>query len=326
MPQPSVSYACGRVGTLKRFALKRAQIDRLAAAHDYPEAVRILSDIGFAAAENMDFQTAADQHVRKACELIRAVTPDPAVTDCFLLRYDVHNLKVLIKSRHLAQTPQFLSSCGTIPAEKLRHCVAEHTYAPLQAELKAAMESLEKKSAARFDPMLIDTELDKAMYRQIFANLAHSRYAKAAVTYFKARADLLNVIMLLRLKAMGKDADDFQNVGIDGGNVTVKAFAAVFGESERLARLLKRHSAQVYQVALGATIDPAALPYLEKVADDFLFGLLKPYQYESASMEILIAYLLQKQREATDVRLIMAGKLNGFKPEAVAERMRELNG
>ncbi len=326
MPQPSVSYACGRVGTLKRFALKRAQLDRLAAARDYPEAVKTLTDIGFAAAENADFQTAADRHVLKACELIRAVTPDPAVTDCFLLRYDVHNLKVLFKSRHLAQTPQFLSACGTIPVDRLRHCVAEHTYAPLPAELKAAMESLEKKTAAQFNPMLIDTELDKAMYRQTFVNLAHSRNAKVAVRYFKAKADLQNVIMLLRLKAMGKDASDFRTVGIDGGNVTVKAFAVAFGESERLARLLRRHSEQVYQVALAATLDPAVLPYLEKIADDFLYGLLKPYQYDSSSMEILIAYLLQKQREATDVRLIMAGKLNGFKPEAVAERMRELNG
>ena len=43
-------------------------------------------------------------------------------------------------------------------------------------------------------------------------------------------------------------------------------------------------------------------------------------------MESIVSYLLQKQREATDVRLVMAGKLNGFTPEAVGERMRELDG
>jgi V/A-type H+-transporting ATPase subunit C len=264
--------------------------------------------------------------VLTACRLIRAVTPAPLITDCFLLRYDAHNLKVLFKSRHLAQKPQFLSACGTIPAEKLRHCVADHAYAPLPAELKAAMEALEKRSAVKFDPMLVDTMIDQAMYRQIFQNLTLARGTEAAGKYFRAKADLQNVIMLLRLKAMGKDAAFFTTVALPGGEVNVKAMAAAFGESERLARLLRRYGAAVYQAALNATVDAARLPYLEKVADDYLYGIMRPYRYDSASLEILLSFLLQKQREATDVRLIMAGKLNGFTPAAVAERMRDLNG
>ena len=60
---------------------------------------------------------------------------------------------------------------------------------------------------------------------------------------------------------------------------------------------------------LAASVDATKLPYLEKVADDYLYSLFRPYQYDSASIEILLAYLLQKQREATDIRLTMAGKL-----------------
>jgi V/A-type H+-transporting ATPase subunit C len=57
-----------------------------------------------------------------------------------------------------------------------------------------------------------------------------------------------------------------------------------------------------------------------------LYGLFVPYRYETAAIEVPIAFLLQKQREAADVRLILTGKLNGFPPEAVQERVRELNG
>lgn len=326
MPQPSIPYACGRVGVLRRDALRTAQLDRLLSARSYEDATRALTDIGFAAADSVDFQAAADQHVRKACELIQAVTPDPMITDCFLLRYDVHNLKVLFKSRYLAQKPQFLSRCGSLRVDRLQHAVAEHTYAQLPAELKAAMESLEKRLAAQFEPMVVDTELDKAMYRQIFQNLAQSRHASVPQRYFRAKVDLQNFIMLLRLKAMGEDAAMFSEIGLDGGHVSVKAYAAAFLENERLARPLRRHSAALYQAALAAAADPARLPYLEKVADDYLFGIFRANQYDAASMEMLLAYLLQKQREATDVRLIMAGKLNGFTPQAVNERVRELNG
>lgn len=326
MPQPSISYACGRVGVLRRTALHEAQLERLSAAHTYRDALRTLSDIGFAAADGADFQTAADLHVRKACQLIRAVTPDPDVTDSFLLRYDIHNLKVLFKSRMLAQKPQFLSECGTLSLERLRHAVLEHTYHQLPTALKTAMELLEKRSATSFDPMFCDTELDKALYRQVFLNLSQSRNATVAKKYFKAKVDLQNAIMLLRLKAMGKAEDFFANLALPGGDIAVAAYAKAFAEPERLVRELLRYGANVSQAALAASLDTTKLPYLEKVADDYLYGLFKGYRYEAESLEILIAFLLQKQREATDVRLITAGKLNGFAPEAVAERVRELHG
>lgn len=325
MPQPSISYACGRVGVLGRSALKRAQLDRLAAASTYEEAARALVDIGFSADEQVDFQTAADRHVRKACELVRAVTPEPAITDCFQMRYDIHNLKVLFKSRHLAQKPQFLSACGTLNPETLRHCVAERTYAPLPAELRAAMERLEKQNAVHFDPMEVDAQLDQAMYRQIFANLDKLPQAKTALAYFRAKVDLQNVIMLYRVKAMGKDAAFFERIALQGGNAPAKAYGNAFAENDRLARLLRRYGAVVYQAAVSAGADARKLPFLEKTADDYLFKLFDKSTYSVDSLDMMMAFLLRKQREATDVRLLMAGKVNGFQPGAVMERVRELH-
>lgn len=326
MPQESIAYACGRVGVLRRTALRAVQLERLTAAKTYDEAQRALIDIGFAAADGTDYQTAADQHILKACALIRAVSPDTAVTDSFLLRYDVHNLKVLYKSRYLAQKPQFLSRCGTLDVDKLRHAVTERVYGYLPAHLKVAMDALEKRSAAHFDPMLVDAELDKAMYRQVFDNLSKSRNAALALRYFRAKVDLQNVVMLLRLRAMGKDAAAFAEIALAGGSVPVKDYAKAFAENDRLAKRLLAFGATVYQAALAASLDPARLPHLEKVADDYLYGLFRGHRYDSATLEMLLSYLLQRQREATDVRLIMAGKQNGFAPEAVMERVRELGG
>lgn len=326
MPQPSISYACGRVGVLRRSALRMAQLERLATAHTYEDARRALVDIGFAAPDTADFQTAADQHVQKACALIKAISPDPLVTDSFLLRYDAHNLKVLYKSRYLAQKPQFLSQCGTIDVEKLRHAVAEHSYRQLPTHLRAAMEALEKRSAVRLDPMAVDTELDRATYRQVFDNLSQSRNAATALAYFKAKADLTNLIMLLRLKAMGKDAAAFAEVALEGGNVPVRTLQTYFADHEHLAKAARPYGEAMVQAVLAAATDSAKLPYLEKVADDYGSSLFRASRYDTASIEMLVAYLLQRQREATDVRLLMAGKLNGFAGEAVSERVRELGG
>ena len=325
MPQPSVAYACGRIGVLKRNALHSAQLERLLSARSYEEALRTLSDVGFAAADAADFQTAADLHVKKACELIKAVSPEPKVTDCFLLRYDAHNLKVLLKSRFLAQKPEFLSTCGTMDVEKLRHAVAEHSYQPLPECFRMTLEALEKQLSVRFDPMRIDTELDQAMYRQAFEWLKGTR-VRVALEYFRAKADLQNLVMLLRAKAMHKDAKFFEQLALEGGNIQPKAFVQTAEEPDKLAKLVRRYGNAVYQAAMSAAMDSAKLPRLEKEADDYLYGLFKPYRYQNDTMESLIAYLLQNQREATDVRLILTGKLNGFADEAITERVRELHG
>lgn len=325
MPQPSISYACGRIGVLRRNALGTAQLERLMATHTYAEACRTLSDIGFMNAEAGDFQAAADAHVKRACELLTAVTPDPDMTDCFLFRYDIHNLKVLMKSRFLAQKPQFLSSCGVLKAEVLRHAVSERRYDALPAVLKDALDTLEKRLAKEFDPMLIDAELDKALYRLIFAKLRNVRL-KAVKTYFTAKVDMQNYIILLRAKAMGKGSAFFERLFLPCGSIPAGAFQKAFDEPDRLAALLKGYGDRVYRAATACALDPQKLPLMEKTADDYLFGLFGDTRYQTDSIEVLIAYLLQAQREATDVRLIMAGKLNGFKPEELEERVRELHG
>jgi len=325
MPQQSISYACGRIGVLKRSALHKAHIERLLAAPQQQEAMRVLADIGFVTADQADFQAAADQHIRKACNLINAVSTDPLMTDCFFLRYDVHNLKVLIKARHLAHAPEFLSSCGSINLETLKHCVADRTYAMLPKELADGLKKLEKRIAVEFDPLLVDAELDKAMVRQIFKNL-EGKENTAAYRYFQAKADLTNLTMLLRVRAMGKDAAFFETLALDGGKAGKRGFVNAFTDNDRLARLAGFYGMTVRQAAQAAALDSAKLPYFEKVADDYLYGLFAPYRYETAGIEVLIAYLLQKQREAADVRLILTGKINGFPPEAVQERVRELNG
>lgn len=325
MPQQSLNYAVGRVGALNRGALQAGHLERLLAARSYEEAQRTLSDIGFTTSDGADFQAAADEHVKKACELIQSVTPDENVTSCFQLRYDIHNLKVLMKSRFLAQKPAFLSTCGTMSVEMLRHAVADHTYHQLPAILAEAMEELEKQLAMKFDPMLIDAALDKAMYREIHFRLRGTK-CPTAKKYFRAKADLQNLIMLLRVKSMRQDAKFFEKLYLEGGSVPLARFTKAFDEPDKLAKLLSPYGTKVYTAALQAALDHTRLPGLEKVADDYLYQLFKPFRYEMDKLETLVSYLVRKQREATDVRLIMAGKLNGFSNEAVLERMRELNG
>jgi V/A-type H+-transporting ATPase subunit C len=54
--------------------------------------------------------------------------------------------------------------------------------------------------------------------------------------------------------------------------------------------------------------------------------LFRPLRNEPFAVEVLIGWLLAHEREAGAVRLIMAGKLNGFSQEAIRERLRDAYG
>ncbi len=325
MPQSSIYYALGRIGVMQRTAMKPSQLERLMTAHTYEEATRTLADIGFAASEEKDYQEAADEHVLAACRLVHEVTPQPEVTDCFQYRYDVHNLKVLLKSRYLAQKAEYLSRCGTLNVEMLRHAVLDHSYHPLPPVLRETMDKLEKAMATKFDPMQIDVELDKAMYRMVLAQLDSSR-AVVAKKYFVSKIDLQNAVILLRTRVMKKSRAFFADVLLPGGSIGKDALEKAFDEPERLPKLYAAYGTRVQQAIVASTENAGKLPLLEKETDDFLYRLMTPYRYQGKTVEPLIAYLLQRQREATDVRLVISGKINGFSEEAVAERVRELHG
>jgi len=325
LPQMSIPYAVGRIRVLQRDMLDKTRLERLLSAASFKEAQRALSEIGWANAEGTDYEQVSLQHVEKACKLIRAITPAPGITDCFLMHYDVHNLKTLIKSRTLGEKAAYLSECGTLSISLLAHAVAEHSYKKLPPVLAETMDALEKRLAVQPDAMEIDVKLDHAMYRMIF-QLLQKEKAPLILLYFKARVDLLNAVMLLRAKAMGRNEVFLKEVLIAGGTHSVEKWLEATQTVEKLPKLLDAYGKNIVSATQAAVQDSKKLPALEKEMDDYLLSLFTPYRMAPLSLEPIIGYLLAVEREAAAVRLIMAGKIGGFPQEAIRERMRELYG
>ena len=140
MPQESIYYAIGRLSVMQKNTLDASKLERLLQAPTAQEARRTLSEMGWSAEGNYD--RIAAQHVENACRLIREIATDEEEIDCFLLKYDVNNLKMLLKARSLGREAEDLSPCGVYPVEKLRKCVADRKYDGLPQTLKDKTEFL----------------------------------------------------------------------------------------------------------------------------------------------------------------------------------------
>ena len=322
MPQDSIYYAIGRLSVLQKNRLDPAKLERLLQAPTVQDARRTLSEIGFGDGGN--YEQMADSHVENACALARRLATDEAVVNCYLLRYDVNNLKMLLKARCLGIEAEALSACGVYPVDTLRHAVAEHHYAALPDTLKKPLDELEKRLALNVDPLDIDATLDKALYSTVFALLPGKE--RTARQYFIARVDLLNLIMALRALHMGKNEAFLQGLLLLGGSVPVQKWLKAMKTPEKLPQLLHGYGVKVYQAAIAAQMDPKKIPALERAMDDHLLGVYTPYRREMDRPQRIIGYLLMREREAAAVRLILAGKTAGFAPERIRERLRDLYG
>ena len=325
MPQESVCYAVGRISMLRRDALDASRLERLLSTTSYGEARRTLSEIGWTSAEEADYEQLALERVADASRIVRQLSTDEKVTDCFLLKYDTANLKMLLKARCLGIAADYLSDSGTMPVDVLRHAVADHSYAVLPAPIREAMEELENELVMDVDPMRIDVKLDRAMFRQIFQNLKKTR-CQTAVNYFRARVDLLNALTMLRVRHMKRDERFFRDVLLDGGTVDEEIWMKAFGQPEMLPKLLAGYGTAVEDATYRAVNDFSRLPGLEKAMDNALLQMFTCFKYDNMNLEFILSYLLATEREAAAVRLVMAGKANGFAMEAIRERLRDLYG
>lgn len=322
MPQSSIAYAVGRIRSLAKQPLAGVQLERLLGASDYQEARHILSDMGWADIDVQGVEAASVALMERTCRLIRSLSTDPQLTDSFFIRHDAQNLKSLYKARILETQPEGLSSCGTIPVADLVHAVSERVYSKLPDAFKKAMNELEKQTALKANPMLIDVRIDQALYQEIFDRLK-DHPSEVAREYFQVKADVVNALTFLRLRDINQPGLRLANLLVPGGLISPGMWRRIEENPERLPKQFGRYGHKLHNAFVKAMTDQRALPALEKAADDYLLSLFRAYRNEPFAVEVLLGHLLALERETAAVRLILAGKLNGFEPELIRERLRE---
>lgn len=327
MPQISHAYAVGRVRALERTLIKQDTLDKMCAAATVQEAARMLADSGWGDAQDQSgVERLVEQHVAEACALLRECTAEPAVTDCFLIKYDIVNLKALIKARLLGETAPKLSPNGLMDAEKLRHAVTEALYKDLAPEFRDALDEIEEKSAVEQDPMWIDARLDRLMFAEINRRLkAVKNCPEAICKYFAAKADAANVLTALRVRAMGRDADFAMKLYVDGGCIAADALNKAIEDPESLAKLTETGEYGEYiRRGLNASDRGEGLSPMEKEFEDYQTALFRTHRYEVDTILPLVGYWLAREREAGAVRLIITAKAVGAGETALRLRLRML--
>ena len=329
MPQPSYPYACARISALEKGLLNSQTIRRMAEG-SLEDAMRALLDARYGAmpdATSEDCERMIESVRHQTAQTIRELSPDPAITDLFLLETDAQNLKILIKARLLGISEPAYVEGGLFSREKLSTMVNDQKYNELPFAMSESLTDLEKKLKIQPEPQMVSVMVD---YGYLKHCLESARTAKDPFIkeYFAALCDFDNVITFLRMRAMGAQKEDLKEMLLPAAGVKTHALIEAYELSaESLTKALSGSTAKnALQEGLSRMLVTGNIAMLEKARDNYLLSLVNDHRHEVMTIFPIVGYLLARDREAKAVRLILTVKRNGLDDGVITERLRELYG
>ena len=309
-----------RVRAMENRLLTRERMDRMIEARDNAEAMKVLTECGYA--EGPLDAVLAQARAEVFGDLAGA-SPDPRLVEIFQLKYDYHNAKAILKAQAMGVDAQRLLLAGGRyePAGllegwhrgELSSCSETFRQAMLQA--KAVLEETH-------DPQRSDLILDRACYTEM-AQLARELGSSFLQGYVRLTVDVANLRAAVRVHRMGKESEFLRQVLLPGGNVSETAIAAARGES--LGDLFRAGPlARAAETGAGLTRGGSgALTAFERECDNALTAYLAAARRIPFGEETVIGYLYAREQELTAIRAIFAGRAAGLDGDTIRSRLRE---
>lgn len=310
-----------RIKSMESKLLSSQIMQRLSECGSESDAFKILSEAGYGAGAGSDIRS-VDALLKKeeeaACSLIKNFNADSQL-DVFLLYYDYHNLKALIKASVASENNPVLMPEGLFEVSKLNAAVISNDVSDLPEDMAKAVKDIARLiTEDRISPRLIDEIVDKAYFddaaKRVKSDSAHIK------RYFEYKADFINIGAFLRCKKLNLDDRFFSEGFVSGGSIDKSVFDVCFGST--LDVFSEKFVYTPYRQIVSEAVDSGNLAKFEKDCDDALFSIFKEKNDDMFSEAPLVSYYLGKLAEIKAVKLTVAGVKNKVSPELIKERLR----
>ena len=250
---------------------------------------------------------------------------DPPVIELFQSRVDFHNVRVALRQavseRDYAHA---MIDQGVVPTGVLQSIFAEERYDALPGYLQAAVERAIPAYFENRDPRQIDFAVDRAeaAFRLERGQAIGSGFL---VEWARMTADLTNVRAALRVKWMDQERRLLDAALLPGGYVEAGLFHETLTRPWDGAAAL--FAATPYADVVAGGVDGIAqrqsfIP-LERLCDDHTIGLLRMTRQVVAGIEPVVAYLLAREAEIRNVRMVVSGRHSGLGTDRILDRLPE---
>ncbi|EKS4342834.1 V-type ATP synthase subunit C [Clostridium sporogenes] len=320
-----------RIRVLETRLLDKTKLDRMIDSSSPLEALKILEETEYSIFMSKvkrpeDYEILLSNELKRVYHLLYEISPVKSLVNMMSLKYDYHNIKVMIKGKILNKDfTDIIIPVGNVPIEKLKTFIDNEYYRDLNPIMRKAIEDALEEFGTNKDPQRIDIILDKYMFEQMLS-LNKEIGDEFLDKYLKSLIDLNNIKTLLRVKKQNKDKNFFTSVIISGGFIDKDKLITLLNDSvENIpAKLSYTDYGEVLRVGIDAYSKTGSINIFEKLSDNFIMEYMKRAKYISFGPEPIISYLYAKENEIKVIRIIMIGKLNNMKSEIIRERLRDI--
>ncbi|WAA11722.1 V-type ATP synthase subunit C [Fervidibacillus halotolerans] len=319
-----------RTRVLEKKLLTFGTLERLIDAGTMDEAMKILKETDYGSSfslltENNDFETILFAELKRSFQIMDDVSPDSSIVNLLRLKYDYHNLKVLLKEIILDKDFSHLYlPIGTMDIKQIKTFILNENLQDVDPPVRAAIVEVLTDYKITRDPQRIGIILDR-LYIYHFLKIIEAIKSPLFIEYAKAMIDFINVRTLIRVKRQKKDRKFLEEVLLSKGNIEKEKFLHSFTDSiDQIIRNFRNEKiAKGLIPALQSYKETNRFEDFEKEMDNYLIKLIREAKHIHFGPEPIFAYLLAKETEMKNLRIILVSKANEIPPQMVRKRMRE---
>ncbi len=321
-------YCSSRIRALENQIMGKDFISSLVETSSYEEVLnRISEKTGLISDPDgvIDVEGMLEKIFSDACTLIEKLTPDAKMYEFLRYGYDCNNIKTAIKCRVRGIDPSgMLFECGTKTAEDAVAAVAGEDVGYPANMAKAAIQAQEIYAKTK-NPQGIDICVDKACFADMLEN-AGKYGSELSVKLVNTRITLINIMICIRLISMNllnsTGEKLIREALLEGGSFERDFYPeACAGGLDRLFEMLEYTDYGKFAAFASENRDNLGL--IEKYADDRYMEVAKEAKMIPFGPEVAIGYLVAREYEVKNLRILTSAKRNRISPTVIRERLRE---
>ena len=324
--------AVTRTRVLETRLLSRATIERMVDAKNIEDALKILGETEYSNVlggldRPEEYEKILAAELKRVYDLTYDMVKDKRVVDLLALKYDYHNLKVLVKEKILGNNnfENLYIPIGMIDINNLRQNYLADNLKDIDEKIKEILETVEKDFEKSKDPQRIDILLDKYYYHNLY-ELAKETGIPLFIDYVQDLIDFTNIRTLIRVKKQNKDIKFLEEVLLPNGKIDAEEIIMALNDPiDDIINKFKNYDiSPEIKKGLEAYKDTNRLSEFEKLMDNYLMELNQESKYIHFGPEPIFSYIVAKETEIKVLRIIMVSKLNNIPPDRIRERLRDL--
>ena len=329
-------YINARVKVMKSRLLPAGRVEELLRARDLDALVQALTDTPY----NLELQEALSRFagVRAVDEALAqnfyhttqrilsfADGEARALIEVVLLRYDLQNIRAIVRGKHTGRTPDEILATlfpgGRLSEAKLRELVQLPDLVTIADTLVTWMHPLARALRAGVDAtqrsgslLDLETALDRA-YVRYGIRVADTEGESSLRRYLQAEVTLTNAKTALKLRRIPDlPREERERFFIPGGTLSLDRFHTLADPQSSLSEVA---ALRLFGAELSGTED---LAEMERVIDQaFLRMAARMYMGDPLALDVVIGYLARKAVEVSNLRVV-AHVLHLGIPEDAARR------